>query len=73
MQISVKAWILVTDIWATFRDHELSLDMKKSKLPTIFVDYRVFQVLSHFNVILYSKNFLKEFEKKGKTLITLYQ
>lgn len=63
-----KAWILVTDIWSFFDSkHELNIEMTTVRFSTIFVDYRVPQILNHFNALVYSKSFLNKLEKKGKT------
>lgn len=63
-----KAWILITDIWSSFDlTHELSIEMTKVKFSTMFADYRVPQILSHFNVLVYSETFLDKLKKEGKT------
>ncbi|KYM96476.1 UPF0553 protein C9orf64 [Cyphomyrmex costatus] len=60
-----KAWTLVTDVWAYFDlKHELYIEIKKKKYSTIFADYRVLHVFNHFNVLVYSKNFLNKLKKK---------
>ncbi|XP_011170181.1 queuosine salvage protein [Solenopsis invicta] len=65
-----KAWILVTDIWAFFpEEHELAINIEIKKIPTIFVDYRVPQILHHFNALVYSKNLLDKLEKSDKPLV----
>lgn len=59
---------MVADIWSFFDSkHELSIDMATIKVPTMFADYRVPQVLNHFNALVYSKTFLDKLEKMGKT------
>ncbi|KYQ47924.1 UPF0553 protein C9orf64, partial [Trachymyrmex zeteki] len=69
VQLYTKAWTLVADIWAYFdQEHELWIEIKGIKYSTIFVDYRMLQVFSHFNVLVYSKKFSDALKKEVKFL-----
>ncbi|KAL6256398.1 hypothetical protein P5V15_012511 [Pogonomyrmex californicus] len=58
-----KAWIMVNDVWAFFKNHQLSLDMKIQKIPTIYVDYRVSRIFIYFKVLRYSKRLIDKIKE----------
>ncbi|XP_011697112.1 PREDICTED: UPF0553 protein C9orf64 homolog isoform X1 [Wasmannia auropunctata] len=61
VSLYTKAWTLVADIRAFYStEHELGIELTMRKCSTMFVDYRIPQVLNHFNALVFKKNLLKE-------------